>query len=204
VKSTTEQTPDRTTPIPRLVLERVGNIAIRAISTGIATLLIIYFSLVLTSNPLAPKDQQTVDRAIELLNEKGFAHDAAVLRNFATFRSDDNWLNRAFVTENAFAATNFPFGVVTLYPDFFERATDDIERAMILLHEARHLQALDERSAYTYVWNNRKQLGWTQQSYGTTPAYVSIELQTRETAPELFSCAANLWRDCTEGLRAKR
>ncbi|MBP6002015.1 MAG: hypothetical protein KA746_01140 [Pyrinomonadaceae bacterium] len=204
MNSTITQTPERTTLTPRPVLLRIRNIAIRAIFTAIGTLLIFYFSLVLTSRQLEPKDQQAVDRAIALLGERGFAGDAAVLRNFATFRSSDNWLNRAFTTENAFAATNFPFGVVTLYPDFFERADDDLERAMILLHEARHLQGRDERSAYTYVWNGRNQLGWTQQAYGTTPAYISIELQTRETVPELFSCSANLWHDCTEGLRAKR
>jgi hypothetical protein len=41
--------------------------------------------------------------------------------------------------QTAYAATNFPFAVVTLYPTFFKYAVDDIERATILLHESYHL-----------------------------------------------------------------
>jgi hypothetical protein len=47
----------------------------------------------------------------------------------------------------AYAATNFPFGVITIYPTFFKYPVDDIERATILLHESYHLFGDDEKFA---------------------------------------------------------
>ena len=102
--------------------------------------------------------------------------------------------------ENSYAATNFPFQIVTLYPDFFTKAADDTERAMVLLHEARHLQGDSETEAYAFVWNHRVQLGWTQLSHGTTPTYITIFNQTRENTPELFTCSDKVWNDCTESI----
>jgi len=165
---------------------------------------IFYLSLLITSLPLPADERYAVDRAISLLEEKGFEDDAFWLRQAATFRRWDNWLNKLNSSENAYAATNFPFGIITLHPDFFNKAADDTERAMILLHEARHLRGSDERSAYEYVWRNRKKLGWTILTHGTTETYITIELQTREHSPELFKCRANLWNDCTAPQLAKK
>jgi hypothetical protein len=159
-----------------------------------------YSSLLFTSQPLRDDERATVDRTIDLLAARGFRREAVLLRHATAFRRSDNWLNSLAVKENAFASTNFPFGVITLYPDFYHRATDDTERAMILLHEARHLQGGDEADAYAYVWENRGRLGWTMLSHGTTETFVTVELLTRDAAPELFTCPHKLWNDCTEPL----
>lgn len=163
-----------------------------------------HLSLVATSVPLSPTERDTVERAIDLLDAKGFGREVFLLRHTATFRSTDHWLNLIAGNENAFAATNFPFQIVTLYPDFYTKAIDDTERAMILLHEAQHLMAGDESAAYGYVWRHRSRLGWTQLTHGTTETYVTIAEQTRENSPTLFNCPSNLWNDCTETLRARR
>ena len=177
------------------------------LSSTLAALLALaafHISLVATSAPLSSEERATVDRAVDLLEAKGFAREVFLLRHAATFRGTDHWLNRLTVSEGAFAATNFPFQVVTLYPDFYTKAIDDTERAMILLHEAQHLLAGDEAFAYGYVWQQRSRLGWTQLSHGTTETYVTIAEQTRENSPSLFNCPSNLWNDCTETLRARR
>ncbi len=156
-----------------------------------------YFSLVATSAPVSKNDMAVIDHSIAILEAKGFDREAFLLRHTTTFRSTDHWLNRLIFKESAYAATNFPLQIVTVYPDFYTKAEDDTERAMILLHEAQHLQNADEKGAYSYVWQNRWRLGWTQLPYGTTETYITIELQTRENAPELFNCSGNLWNDCT-------
>ncbi len=158
----------------------------------------------ITSAPLRDDERETLDRTIALLAAKGFDREVFLLRHITTFRRTDNWLNTLADNENAFAATNFPFELITLYPDFYSKAKDDTERAMILLHEARHLQGADERDAFDYVWRNRQKLGWTILSYGTTESYITIELLTRENSPELFTCPANLWKDCTEKLQVRK
>ena len=159
-----------------------------------------YLSLVSTTIPVDPQQRESIDRAIELLRTKGFEKEVFVLGHAATFRGTDNWLNGLMTEERAFAATTFPFEIVTVYPDFFNRTVDDTERAMILLHEAQHLMGKDDRFAYAYVWKNRARLGWTTMNYGTSATFVSVELQTRESSPELFSCAQKVWNDCTETL----
>jgi hypothetical protein len=163
-----------------------------------------HLSLISTALPLFPEQRQQVDRAIDLLDSKGFNTEAFLLRGTTTFRGTDNWLNALVRKESAFAATNFPFQIITLYPDFYSRTKDDRERAVILLHEARHLMGGNEKDAYAYVWQHRRDLGWTQLSHGTTPAFVTIEQQTRQNAPALFDCPSNLWSDCTETLRVQR
>jgi hypothetical protein len=171
---------------------------------AVLALFAFYLSLVATSAPVEPRDMTKVRRAIDVLNEKGFEREVFLLRHTVTFRSRDNWLNALTEKENAFAATNFPFQIVTLYPDFYSKATDDTERAMILLHEAQHLQGKDEHGAYSYVWQHREQLGWTQISHGTTSSYITIQQLTRENVPELFTCPEKVWNDCTELLEASR
>jgi len=165
--------------------------------TGALLVVVIFESLLATSLPLETHQQEKVDRAIALLEMNGLERDAFLLRHAAFYRSSDNWLNYFAPKENAFASTNMPFAIVTLYPDFYSRAKDDTERAMILLHESRHLRGESEASAYAYVWRNREKLNWTQLRYGATEVYVSVELQTREFAPDVFSCTDRLWNDCT-------
>lgn len=166
---------------------------------GFLGVVILYLSMVSTSSPMSASKRQAIDRAIAVLESKGFDRDATLLRTAATFRNSDNWINTHLVpSENAYASTNFPVGIITVYEDFYIKAVDDTERAAILLHEAQHLKGGDEREAYAYVWENRERLGWALLSHGTTESYISIELQTREYAPELFTCETKLFRDCTE------
>ncbi len=179
---------------------RFGVVISRLALVAALTFSAFYLSLVSTTIPVDPEQRACLERAIDLLSEKGFESEVFVLRHAATFRGTDNWLNSLITEERAFAATNFPFEIVTVYPDFFDRTVDDTERAMILLHEAQHLMGKDDRFAYAYVWKNRERLGWTTMNYGTSATFVSVELQTRESSPELFSCTQKVWNDCTETL----
>jgi hypothetical protein len=184
----------------RLFLVGVG----KYLAICFLTTLIIYLSLITTSAPVSYEDLNPVKRAIAVLEKKGFNREAFLLRNMAVYRSSNSWLNGISDRENAYAATNFPFEIITLYPDFYTKATDDTERAMILLHEAQHLQGADEMGAYSYVWQNRARLGWTRLKYGTTDSYITIEELTRAEAPALFSCKNKIWSDCTETLFVKK
>ena len=181
-------------------LRRVGTYAI----AGALAVLAFHLSLISTSLPIKADEQAMLDRAISLLDEKGFDRDVLLLRSVVSFRGTDHWLNLYVEKENAYAATNVPFAIITLYPDFYTKTTDDTERAMILLHEAQHVKMADEREAYAYVWRNRERLGWTQVSHGMTPTFVTIELQTREFAPEIFTCPDHVWSDCTEDPRSEK
>ena len=100
----------------------------------------------------APKENGGTETVIthpvkgsEVLKEKGFTDEAFLLEHVAVFRGNDNWLNASVEKESAYAATNFPFEIVTIYPDFFKYPKDDIERAAILLHESKHLEGKDEK-----------------------------------------------------------
>lgn len=179
-------------------LKRAARGAVYYATILLCVLSIFHSSLLITSQPLRADEVETLDRAIDLLEARGFGREAFLLRRVTVFRNTDNWLNSLAEKDNAYAATNFPFNVITLYPDFFYKAQDDTERAMILLHEARHLQGASEHDAYGYVWRNRQQLGWTILSHGMTESYITIEILTREAVPELFTCADRLWNDCTE------
>jgi hypothetical protein len=174
------------------------------ITVAVLVVVAFYLSLLSTSLPPAPHERVKIDRAIALLDEKGFDREVFLLKRTTTFRGTDHWLNMIIPKENAYAATNFPFQIITLYNDFYTKAVDDTERAMILLHEARHLMGEGENEAYAYVWRNRHRIGWTLMSHGTTPSYVTIEQQTREHAPELFNCPKKPWEDCTEVLTKRR
>ena len=162
---------------------------------------VFYSSLIATSEPITAEQYSKVNDAIAILEAKGFEREAYLLRNTAQYRRSDNWFNSATLHADSYAATNFPFQIVTLYPDFYSQTADDVERAMVLLHEAKHLESKDENVAYAFVWQNRERLGWTQLSHGTTPTYVTISDQTREFAPELFTCPDRLWNDCTEQMK---
>ena len=164
----------------------------------IAVIFGFYLSLLMTSKPLAYDEKKTIKKSIEILEAKGFEKEVFLLRHLTSFRANDNWLNASTRDENAYAATNFPFEIITIYPEFFVVPLDDTERAMILLHEAQHLKGADETEAYEFVWRNRETLGWTRETHGGTKIYINVEKQTREFAPDLFRCASVASGDCTE------
>lgn len=157
-----------------------------------------YFSLVFSAEPLTGEKHENINRAISILEEKGFTNEVFYLKYFTVFRGSDNWLNDTVAKENAYAATNYPLEIMTVYDDFFTYTTDDVERAAILLHEAKHLQGFDESAAYEFVWKNKKQLGWTKENYQKSVVWREIRKQTREYAPNLFVCDFNEAGDCTE------
>lgn len=175
------------------VLKRAGIF----VSVCFLSLLGFYLSMIFTSKPLSYEEKQTVNRAIALLDEKGFSSEVFKLNYLTSYRANDHWLNASVEKETAYAATNFPFEIMTIYPDFFLFTMDDIERAAILLHEAKHLEGKEEKEAYKFVWENRKKLGWTKEGYGTSLVWQNIRKQTKEYAPELFVCQFNEYADCT-------
>jgi hypothetical protein len=165
---------------------------------------IFYWSLIFTASPLAFEDTEKVRNAIELIEKRGFVNEAYLLRDIATFRGSDNWLNATVAKENAYAATNYPFAIITLYPDFFAYPEDDTERAAILLHEARHLKGYNEEEAYEFVWRNKKYLDWTEEKYGDSVVWLNVRKQTQDFAPNLFVCSFNSHGDCTDEHRLQR
>ncbi len=187
---------DRTTktPIKSKFLRRT----VVCIAVVLLTLLTFYFSLILTSKSLGYDEKQSVKKAIAVLDEKGFSREVFLLTCLTNFRANDNWLNASTKFENAYAATNFPIEIMTVYPEFFTDTLDDTERAAILLHEAQHLKGADEQEAYQFVWENRKQLGWTKDIYARSVVWRNVRLQTKEVAPNLFVCDWNDVGDCTE------
>jgi len=178
---------------PRVLLR-----AVICLGVCVAMVLAFYVSLIASAESLNIEQKHTVRRAIGVLREKGFTREVALLENITVFRGDDNWLNATVAKENAFAATNFPFAIITLYSDFFTYPTDDVERAAILLHEARHLQGEDEPKAYAYVWRHRQQLGWTADKYAASYVWDNIRRQTRDYVPGMFNCPEKRGGDCTE------
>ena len=168
------------------------------IAVLLATLLGFYTSLVLSADKVAVEEAAQIEIAIRLLEQKGFNDEAFLLRHLAVFRANDNWLNASVEKENAYAATNFPFEIVTVYPDFFQYTADDIERAAILLHESKHLQGKDEKDAYEFVWKNRERLGWTLEKYSRSIIWRETRKLTKEHSPSLFVCDFNDYGDCTE------
>ena len=161
-------------------------------------MLAFYLSMIFTSSPLKPAEKEKVAAAIKILDEKGFSKEVFLLNYLTSFRNNDNWLNASTRLENAYAATNFPFEIMTIYPDFFDYPQDDVERAAILLHEAQHLKGADEKEAYEFVWRNRKQLGWTKENYASSSVWRNVRKQTKEFAPNIFVCEGTELGDCTQ------
>jgi len=157
-----------------------------------------YLSMIFTSDSLNYNEKKQIENAVRILEEKGFSKDVFLLDYLTGFRSNDNWLNASTRLENAYAATNFPFEIMTVYPDFFSHTTDNTERAAILLHEAQHLKGADEKEAYEYVWRNRKKLGWTKETHGNSTVWRNVRKQTKEFVPNLFVCNWMETGDCTE------
>ena len=162
------------------------------------TLFGFYLSLIGSCERLTYQNKEIVFKSAKILDEKGFSSEAFLLNYLTAFRATDNWLNASVIKENAYAATNYPVEIMTIYPEFFTVTVDDTERAAILLHEAQHLKGADEKEAYKFVWENRKRLGWTKENYGRSVIWLNVRLQTKEYAPELFNCPDKPYGDCTE------
>lgn len=180
------------------IAKRIFQRAVVCIGVCLFTVFGFYISLIVSAESLSYEQEATVERAIEILDKRGFLDEVFYLEYLTTFRASDHWLNASVVKEAAYAATNYPFEIMTLYPDFFNYTTDDVERAAILLHEAKHLQGADEKEAYKYVWLNRKKLGWTKEKYGRSVVWKNVRKQTREYAPNLFICEFSEYNDCTD------
>ena len=167
---------------------------------GTTTLLlfIAYMSLLLTSDDLSYDQRQTVNAAIAMLEQNGFGKQAFVLNRLVRYRGTDNWWNRYVGHHDAYAATNFPFEVLTLYPEFFQHSVDDNERAAILLHEAYHLFGSGEEAALEGVWRNKQRLGWTVEKYSQTKVWINTRDLTMAQVPNLFSCGQDGKSDCTQ------
>ena len=164
-----------------------------------ATILVTAFvSLLVTSEGLTAHERQTVMNAVVVLEDAGFAKEARALRHVASFRRTDNWWNRYVGHPSAYAATNFPFAVVTLYPAFFRFPIDDTERATILLHEAYHVLGDDETFALRRVWFVKERLGWTSLRYSHTRVWKNTREWTLGAVPSLFSCGDDGQSDCVE------
>ena len=96
---------------------------------------------------------------------------------------------------DAYAATNFPLGLVTPYPKFFTVPVDDTERAAILLHEAQHLRGASEEEALATVWRDKRSIGWTADRYSTTVVWKNTREWTAAEVPVLFSCGTDRHSD---------
>jgi hypothetical protein len=159
-------------------------------------LLIFYVSLLSTSAPATVEQKQTIDKAIAILDQSGFGSETFVLRHLVNYRATDNWWNGWIGHRDAYAATNFPFEVVTLYPEFFKDSTDDIERAAILLHESYHLFGSGEEAALKGAWVDKRRIGWTVDKYGETKVWKSTRELTASQVPQLFRCGDDGRSDC--------
>jgi hypothetical protein len=167
-------------------------------STTLAIVVLAFLSLLMTSDGLTSDQQQLVTEAITVVERGGFEREARVLRRVVFYRSSDNWWNKHVGHQNAYAATNFPFAVVTLYPAFFKFPVDDTERAAILLHESHHVFGADERTALQRVWLDKRRLGWTAQLYSRTRVWRNTKEWTNGAIPVLFQCGDDQRSDCVE------
>jgi hypothetical protein len=120
---------EKPSPQKRGLLKRLTWI----LGATLIALLMCYGSLLISSDGLQPDQRESVQQAIAVLEQHGFNREAFILKHLTVFRSTDNWWNRYLGHRDAYAATNFPFEVVTLYPEFFSVPIDDNERAAVLL-----------------------------------------------------------------------
>jgi len=187
-----EAMPEVATPPKRSFLKRLTWIA----ATTLIILLICYVSLLATSDGLQPEQREQVQKAIAVLKQQGFNREAFILGHLTVFRATDNWWNRYIGHREAYAATNFPFEVVTLYPEFFTVPVDDKERAAVLLHESCHLMGSGEEAALGATWRNKRQLGWTIDVYKQTRLWNATEPLTRAQFPYMFKCGPDGQSDC--------
>jgi hypothetical protein len=168
------------------------------ISTTVVLLFIAYMSMLLTSDDLRYDQHEVTDHAIAVVEAKGFGKHSFVLKRLARYRATDSWWNKYLGHRDAYAATNFPFEIVTLYGEFFDKAVDDTERAAILLHEAEHLLGEGEEQALEFTWRSKAQLGWNESSYGQTKVWNNTKELTQRLVPSLFTCGPDGKSDCTQ------
>jgi hypothetical protein len=159
-------------------------------------LLICYASLLISSDGLQPAQRDQVQQAVAVLAQHGFNREAFILKHLTVFRGTDNWWNRSIGHRDAYAATNFPFEVVTLYPEFFTVPVDDNERAAVLLHESSHLLGGGEEAALGFTWRNKRRLGWTLDRYRETRLWNATEQLTKAQFPYMFKCGSDGQSDC--------
>ena len=176
----------------------LGRRLLWVVGMTLACLCVCFVSLILSSEGLSFNERQTVARVIPILERSGFSKEAFVLGTLATYRGTDNWWNLYVGHQEAYAATNFPFEVVTLYAEFFNFAVDDTERAVILLHESYHLFGSGEEAALEGVWREKQRLGWTADRYGQTKVWKNTREWTAAGVPRLFQCGADGRSDCMQ------
>jgi hypothetical protein len=178
----------------RSLLTRAGAV----LCATVAVLVLCHASLLWTSRAATVGQRIEVRRAVDIIERGGFKREAFLLGRVSNFRTSDNWWNNYMGHEEAYASTNFPFEVVTLYPDFFLYPVDDVERAVVLLHEARHLSGAGEEEALATVWRDKARLGWTREKYGQTRVWKNVGEFTRRYAPKVFACGPDGQQDCYE------
>lgn len=185
-------------PEPSSGTRSVGRSVAVIVGVTMTILIAWHASLLVSSNGLSDQEDLAIVDAIAVLDRAGFTKNAFVLRHLVSFRSTDNWWNAYVGHQTAYAATNFPFGVVTLYPAFFKYPVDDVERATILLHESYHLLGDGEDAALRQVWIDKQRLGWTVARYGHTRVWKNTREWTAGSVPVLFRCGADGQSDCLE------
>ncbi len=176
----------------------IGRRLIWILGTTLLLLFGFYLSLLLTSRDLGFDQRQIVSHAIAVLQQSGFDKQVFALNHLAKFRATDNWWNGYVGHHDAYAATNFPFEVLTLYPEFFAVAVDDNERAAILLHESYHLLGSGEEAALEGVWREKQRLGWTEDRYGQTKVWKNTRQLTMAEVPNIFHCGRDGKSDCAQ------
>jgi hypothetical protein len=169
---------------------------------ALAVLLAAYASLLVTSKGLERGQREIVDRAVRVLAQSGFSRETFLLDHVVSWRRTDNWWNGYVGHQRAYAATNYPFAVVTVYPPFFTAAADDTERAAILLHEAYHVLGDDEDEALQRVWLVKQRIGWTEERYASTRVWKNTREWTATALPGLFVCGIDGRSDCLSTLDA--
>lgn len=189
IESTEDSPPER-----YYILKRAGAV----LGLVLFILVIWYASLLTTSQAINEEQELIVQEAVDLLADEGFTQEAFLLRHVANYRVTDNWWNQWLGHSRAYAAVNFPFEVVTLYPEFFTAAVDEVERAAILLHEAYHLYGYGEPMAFEGVWRNKSKLGWEAARYGQTRVWKNVREGTQIHVPQLFQCGLDRATDCIE------
>ena len=175
-----------------------GRSVLWILGTTLTIIVIAFLSLLITSDGLTHEQERTVNEAVAVVARGGFEREARILRSVVFYRSSDNWWNKHVGHQNAYAATNFPFAVVTLYPAFFRYPVDATERGAILLHESHHVFGADERTALQRVWLDKRRLGWTAQQYSRTRVWRNTKEWTNGAIPVLFQCGDDQQSDCVE------
>ena len=166
--------------------------------TTLTIVVVAFLSLLMTSEGLSDEQQRIGTGAVALGEWCVSTRQSRVLRGVVFYRSSDNWWNTHVGHQNAYAATNFPFAVVTLYPGFFRVSVDATERAAILLHESHHVFGADERTALQRVWIDKRRLGWTAPLYNRTRVWRNTKEWTNGAIPVLFQCGDDRQSDCVE------